>query len=79
MYWVFMHIIQKGLRNNGSHIIDLINYLFGDNYDLNSIKIIDIVDDYIKNDKSISFQLTLNIIKIIFQLSFKPQMKTILV
>ena len=48
---------SKGLRNNGSHIIDLINYLFGDNYDLNSIKIIDIVDDYIKNDKSISFSI----------------------
>lgn len=48
---------SKGLKNNGSHIIDLVNYFFGNNGDLNSIKLIDIVDDHTKEDKSISFSM----------------------
>ena len=48
---------SKGLKNNGSHIIDLVNYFFGNNCDLNSIKTINGVEDFTKKDKSISFSM----------------------
>lgn len=47
----------KGLINNGSHLIDLINYFFGPSYDLNSIKIISHKNDYSLNDMSVSFSV----------------------
>jgi len=46
---------SKGLSNNGSHLIDLVNYFFGPNYDLDSIKIINFKNDYSTLDKSVSF------------------------
>ena len=51
---------SKGLGNNGSHLIDLINYFFGPNYDLNSIKIINSKNDYSLSDKSVSFCVNYN-------------------
>ena len=48
---------SKGLRNNGSHLIDFVNYLFGGHFSLNSIKIINRVDDYKKDDLSVSFSI----------------------
>ena len=50
----------KGLINNGSHLIDLLNYFFGSNYDLNSIKIIKHKNDYSLSDKSVSFCVNYN-------------------
>lgn len=48
---------SKGLRNNGSHIIDLVNYFFGSNSDLNSVQTFNDIEDYTKIDKSISFSI----------------------
>ncbi|HBS47699.1 TPA: hypothetical protein DEO28_05045 [Candidatus Dependentiae bacterium] len=48
---------SKGLRNNGSHLIDILNYLFDSVYDLESIKIINFVNDYKEQDLSISFSV----------------------
>jgi len=48
---------SKGLRNNGSHLIDLCNYLFDDTFNLNSTKILDIKNDYKDNDPTISFSI----------------------
>lgn len=51
---------SKGLSNNGSHLIDLINYFFGPNYDLDSIKIINFKNDFSTHDKSVSFCVNYN-------------------
>jgi len=51
---------SKGLSNNGSHLIDLINYFFGPNYDLGSIKIISYKNDYSIDDESVSFSVDYN-------------------
>jgi len=48
---------SKGLRNNGSHMIDFVNYFFGPKYDVNTIKIIDSINDYSDKDLSISFSI----------------------
>ena len=48
---------SKGIKNNGSHIIDLINYLFNGNVDLSSITNISVVDDHNEKDKSFSFSV----------------------
>lgn len=45
----------KGLRNNGSHLIDLIFYFFGNTFDKKSIKIINSFSDYDQSDQTISF------------------------
>tara|TARA_B100002019_G_C21195037_1_gene560924 strand:- start:131 stop:1084 length:954 start_codon:yes stop_codon:yes gene_type:complete len=45
----------KGLRNNGSHLIDLIFYFFGNSLDKNSFKVINSFSDYDKVDKTVSF------------------------
>lgn len=51
-----LHIYySKGIKNNGSHMIDLINYFFNGNVDLNSVTSISVVDDNNKQDKSFSF------------------------
>ncbi len=48
---------SRGLRNNGSHMIDFINYFFGPEYNVNSIKVINSINDYIDEDLSISFSV----------------------
>lgn len=48
---------SKGLRNNGSHMIDFINYFFGPKYNVNTIKVIDSINDYSDKDLSISFSI----------------------
>ncbi len=48
---------SKGLRNNGSHMIDFINYFFGPKYNVNTIKVIDSINDYSDEDLSISFSI----------------------
>lgn len=48
---------SKGLRNNGSHMIDFINYFFGPKYNVNTIKVIDSINDYTNEDLSISFSV----------------------
>jgi len=51
-----LHIwYSKGLLNNGSHIIDLVNYLFPEGYDPSSIQVFDEVQDYTETDSSIAF------------------------
>lgn len=51
---------SKGLKNNGSHVLDLVNYFFGNNFDLNSVKTINEVDDNTRDDTSISFSIKYN-------------------
>jgi len=48
---------SKGLRNNGSHMIDFINYFFGSEYNMNTIKVINSINDYTNEDLSISFSV----------------------
>lgn len=48
---------SKGLRNNGSHLIDLINYFFDKKFDSKSVKIINTVQDYNEKDLSVSFSI----------------------
>lgn len=48
---------SKGLRNNGSHMIDFINYFFGPKYNVNTIKVIDSINDYSDEDLSMSFSI----------------------
>jgi len=48
---------SKGLRNNGSHLIDLINYLLGGQYDLESVQVFHQVFDYLEEDQSIGFSI----------------------
>ncbi len=48
---------SKGLRNNGSHMIDFINYFFDSKYNANTIKVIDSINDYSDEDLSISFSI----------------------
>ncbi len=45
----------KGLRNNGSHLIDLIFYFFGHTFDKKNFKIINSFIDYDKSDHTVSF------------------------
>ena len=47
----------KGLMNNGSHFIDLANYIFGPSFMPESVQIINRVNDYIEDDPSISFSV----------------------
>ncbi len=51
---------SKGLNNNGSHLIDLMNYLFKSNYNINSINIINFKNDYFEDDESITFSAEYN-------------------
>jgi predicted dehydrogenase len=48
---------SKGLRNNGSHMIDLMNYLFNSSYNLNSVKYFHSLNDYTETDLSYSFSI----------------------
>tara|TARA_B110001450_G_C17625849_1_gene483108 strand:- start:84 stop:1088 length:1005 start_codon:yes stop_codon:yes gene_type:complete len=48
---------SKGLKNNGSHLIDLMNFLFGSSFNTNSIKIINYKNDYHQEDSSVSFSV----------------------
>jgi predicted dehydrogenase len=48
---------SKGLRNNGSHLIDLIHYLLGGQYDLESVRIFNQVFDHNEEDPSIGFSI----------------------
>jgi len=53
-----VHVLySKGLRNNGSHMIDFINYFFGPRYIVNTIKVINSINDYTNEDLSISFSI----------------------
>ena len=45
----------KGLKNNGSHLIDLIFYFFGNNMVIESLKVTNSIIDYKSNDKTLSF------------------------
>lgn len=62
---------SKGLRNNGSHLIDFINYLFEGNFDLATIKIIDKINDFSKNDLSISFNVRYHYMGNCFSIMFQ--------
>ena len=48
---------SKGLNNNGSHLIDLINYLFDAKYSSSSINIINFKNDYSDDDESVTFSI----------------------
>ena len=48
---------SKGLNNNGSHLIDLMNFLFDSSFDTESINIISYKNDYLKDDESVSFSI----------------------
>lgn len=48
---------SKGLNNNGSHLIDLMNFLFSPNFNIDSIKIINYKNDFHKDDSSVSFSV----------------------
>jgi len=48
---------SKGLSNNGSHLIDLMNFLFGSSYNSKSINIINYKNDYSLKDESVSFSI----------------------
>jgi hypothetical protein len=48
---------SKGLRNNGSHMIDLVNYLFNNNYIYESISTFHQINDYSAQDLSVSFSI----------------------
>ena len=48
---------SKGLRNNGSHMIDLLFYLLGSNYDPASLHVYQKVKDYIESDPAIGFTI----------------------
>jgi hypothetical protein len=48
---------SKGLSNNGSHLIDLMNFFFKSSYNLNSIKIINYKNDYSADDESVTFSV----------------------
>lgn len=52
---------SKGLRNNGSHLIDLCNYLFDSSFNLDSTRITDVLNDYRDNDPTVSFSIKYNI------------------
>lgn len=51
---------SKGTRNNGSHLIDLCNYFFDSDFDINSIKVLGKTIDYTKEDPSWSFSINYN-------------------
>ncbi len=55
----------KGLKNNGSHFIDLINYLFS-NPKLLDIKILDETIGFNDEDKSYDVFLRLNMMRRLF-------------
>tara|TARA_B100001059_G_scaffold96256_1_gene95517 strand:+ start:2142 stop:3149 length:1008 start_codon:yes stop_codon:yes gene_type:complete len=48
---------SKGLSNNGSHLIDLMNFLFDSSYNLESINIINYKNDYSIKDESVTFSV----------------------
>jgi len=48
---------SKGLKNNGSHLIDLINFLLGPTFITNSVQVFNYINDYNKNDLSVSFSI----------------------
>ena len=48
---------SKGLSNNGSHLIDLMNFLFGSRYKTKSINILNYKNDYSLKDESVSFSI----------------------
>jgi len=53
-----VHVIySKGLRNNGSHIIDFINFSLDGSFDLDNPILLSEVDDYIEGDKSLGFKI----------------------
>ena len=51
---------SKGLSNNGSHLIDLMNFLFNSNYNTDSINIINYKNDYSRDDESVTFSVDYN-------------------
>ena len=72
---LFMNCVySKGLRNNGSHLLDLILFLF-ENFKIehNSIKIISYKNDYSREDLSIGFAVEMtnkrNSFPIVFQIA----------
>ena len=48
---------SKGLRNNGSHMIDLINYLYNSDYIKDTVIPIHSIVDYSEIDKSVTFSI----------------------
>ena len=46
---------SKGLRNNGSHLIDLMNYLFNNTLNTDELHVFNTTFDCLENDPSISF------------------------
>lgn len=53
-------IYSKGLNNNGSHLIDLMNYFFKSKFNINSIHVINFKNDYSEDDESITFSVEYN-------------------
>jgi hypothetical protein len=51
---------SKGTRNNGSHLIDLMNYLFGHETKLGDIHVFNKTIDYIEQDPTYSFSTKYN-------------------
>ena len=47
----------KGLKNNGSHLIDLIFYFFGEKVKIETLNVTKSIVDYDKNDETLSFSL----------------------
>jgi predicted dehydrogenase len=64
---------SKGLRNNGSHMIDLLFYLLGSNYDQDSLHVYQKVNDYTESDPTVGFIIRFqkegNSFPIVFQAS----------
>ncbi|MDG2147010.1 MAG: hypothetical protein P8K14_02140 [Flavobacteriaceae bacterium] len=48
---------SKGIKNNGSHLIDLVNFFFDSSYDKKSVKVINYINDYSSDDESITFSV----------------------
>ena len=51
---------SKGLSNNGSHLIDLMNFLFKSSYNIDTINIINYKNDYLEDDESVTFSIEYN-------------------
>jgi len=64
-------LYSKGTRNNGSHLIDLMNYLFGNKTELTDINVFNKTIDYTEEDPSFSFSTKYfhkqNIFPVVFQ------------
>lgn len=62
---------SKGLRNSGSHLIDICNYFFGPAFGLDSICITDLVYDHTEHDPTISFSIKYKIEEKEFPIMFQ--------